>query len=297
MTADQTGADVMFVGRANIDLTVRIPHRPSPGRTAIGSPLAVSPGGKSLNQAIAVARLGGRPALVANAGADDWGNLLQTTLYDAGVDASRFHLVDAVPTGAAIVEVTPDGENTIVLAVSAATELTQTQIISALTEAVVPTVLVIQLDLPAELTNTALDTSTARTLRIGDLVPHPTLHPARMRDLDVFVVNHQEATEMLLGADVDPRTAAERLRSLGPTAVVVTAGAAGAAYSSVDHTGVVNTEAVPVVDTTGAGDAFLGALALALAQGSDLADAVTAGVDAGTRSVQHHGAQHPAIET
>ena len=291
MTTDRTHVDVVLVGRAHVDLTVRIPHRPSPGRTAIGSELVASAGGKSLNQAIAVVRLGGRSALVANAGADGWGNLLRTTLHDAGVDLTWFRVVDAAPTGAAIVEITPDGDNTIILAVSPTTELTPRQIISALTEASAP-VLVIQLDLPAELVTTALDTSSRRTLRIGNLVPHPTLDRARMRDLDVFVVNHQEAIETL-GVDVDPRTSAEQLRRLGPAGVVVTAGADGAAYSTVDHTGVVTAQAVPALDSTGAGDAFLGALALALAHGSALPAAVVAGVEAGTRAVQHHGAQLP----
>lgn len=291
-TRPATLTDVTIIGRANIDLTVRVPYRPEPGQTAFGSELVAAAGGKSLNQAIAVARLGGRASLVANAGADLWGRQLRDALVEAGVNTDQFRLLPDVPTGAAIIEVTPDGENFIILATSPKTELTREQVDIALSEIASP-IVVIQLDLPPEPVSAALSESGRPLIRVGNLVPHPALDRDLMRHLDVFVVNQHEAATILGLADVDPLTAARRLRDLGPSAIVVTAGGAGAAYSHADHAGTVAASKVPVIDTTGAGDAFLGDLVLSLAQGIALPAAVARAVRTGTDAVQHQGAHLP----
>ena len=295
MTPPAASVDVTIIGRANIDLTVRVPYHPSPGarQTVFGSELVATAGGKSLNQAIAVSRLGGRACLVANAGADHWGHQLRTTLVEAGVDVGQFRILPDVPTGVAIIEVTPDGENVIVLATSPKTELTAEQVGIALAESAAP-VVVVQLDLPPEPVVAALAESRRPMIRVGNLVPHTVLDPDLMRYLDVLVVNHHEAATMLGGGDVaDPLAAAQRLRELGPPTVVVTAGADGAAYSHADHAGRVAASKVPVVDTTGAGDAFLGGLVLVLAGGAALPEAVARAVRVGTDAVQHEGAHSP----
>ncbi|SRR6266568_3048927 len=284
--------DVIFVGRANIDLTVRIPFRPAAGRTAFASELMVTAGGKSLNQAIAVSRFGGRAALVANAGADHWGDQLMRDLTEAGVDTTCFRLLPGARTGAAIIEVTPDGENFLVLALSPAAELTLSDVGQALTRINAP-VVVVQLDLPPEPLSRVLAEGRPSTV-IGNLVPHPAFDRRLLSRCDVLVVNQQEAEVMLAVAEVDPLDAARQLRHLGPSAVVVTAGARGAAYGSIHGSDTVAAAAVPVVDTTGAGDAFLGSLALDLSRGVPLGNAVARAVRAGTEAVQHEGAQLPA---
>ena len=288
-------SEVTIIGRANIDLTVRVPHRPSPGahQTVFGAELVATAGGKSLNQAIAVARLGGRASLVANAGADHWGHQLRTTLVEARVDIGHFRLLPDVPTGAAIIEVTPDGENVIVLALSPKTELTGEQVRVALAQNASP-IVVVQLDLPPEPVMTALTDSRRPVIRVGNLVPHRSLDPDWLRSLDLLVVNQHEAATILDITSIgDPLTAANRLRLLGPPTVVVTAGADGAAYSHADHAGRVAASTVSVVDTTGAGDALLAGLVLALASGSALPDAVARAVRAGTTAVQSEGAHLP----
>lgn len=121
-----------MVGRATIDLTVRVPFRPGPGHVAFADEAAITPGGKSLNQAMAVARLGGRSCLVANVGDDPWGRLVTTRLVAAGVDETQVRRLPGIPTGVAIVEVTPDGENSIVLAFPRGAELTRHQVEHAL---------------------------------------------------------------------------------------------------------------------------------------------------------------------
>src|SRR6266568_5082434 len=202
--------DVIFVGRANIDLTVRIPFRPAAGRTAFASELMVTAGGKSLNQAIAVSRFGGRAALVANAGADHWGDQLMRDLTEAGVDTTCFRLLPGARTGAAIIEVTPDGENFLVLALSPAAELSLSDVGQALTRINAP-VVVVQLDLPPEPLSRVLAEGRPSTV-IGNLVPHPAFDRRLLSRCDVLVVNQQEAEVMLAVAEVDPLDAARQLQ-------------------------------------------------------------------------------------
>lgn len=293
MTPPEGSAEITIIGRANIDLTVRVPYHPSPGarQSAFGSELVATAGGKSLNQAIAVARLGGRAGLVANVGADPWGRQVRTTLVEAGVDIGQFRLLSDVPTGAAVIEVTPDGESVIVLAISPRTELTSEQVGIALAESAAP-VVVLQLDLPPEPVVTALTESHRRMIRVGNLVPHTAFDPGMLSYLDILLVNHNEAATILgINSGIDPLTAAHQLRALGPRTVVVTAGGDGAAYSHADHAGSVPAPTVPVIDTTGAGDAFLAGLVLSLAEGAVLPDAVAQAVRVGTDAVQYEGGQ------
>ncbi|MFF0099771.1 PfkB family carbohydrate kinase [Micromonospora sp. NPDC005257] len=289
---DSSGAgeqvDAAFVGRANIDLTIHVPHRARPGRTAIGSALPVNAGGKSLNQAIAAARRGGRAALIANVGADTWGHQIITALTDARVDTRRVRLVPDATTGAAIIEVTPDGESYITLALSPTTELTTDDIHRA-TAGLAAEAVIVQLDLPPEPVTTLLSHRRAPIV-VGNLVPNPDLDPRLLAELDVLVVNQHEAAAILRTTAGNPLDAAAALQRLGPRTVVVTAGPNGAAFTHPHGSGTVPAPAVPVVDTTGAGDAFLGSLALDLARHTPLPDAITTAVHAGSHTVGHSGA-------
>ncbi len=281
--------DVAFVGRANIDLTAQVPRRATPGRTTFASSLTASPGGKSLNQAIAAAKRGGRCCLIANVGADSWGHQIAAALEDASVDTRHVTLLPGATTGAAIIEVTPDGESYVTLALSPPTELTADDVWRAL-NAFAANAVVVQLDLPPQPVNALLRRRPA-PITIGNLVPHPDLDKALLRHLDVLVVNQHEAAAILHTTNDDPLTAAAALRQLGPRIVVVTAGAHGAVYADSNGSGTVPAPTVSVVDTTGAGDAFLGSLALDLAQHIPLAEAITTAVHVGSRAVQQVGAQ------
>ncbi|MFG1676334.1 ribokinase [Micromonospora sp. NPDC049282] len=279
--------DAAFVGRANIDLTIHVPHRARPGRTAIGSPLTANAGGKSLNQAIAAARRGGRVALIANVGADTWAHQITATLTDARVDTRHVRLVPDATTGAAIIEVTPDGESYITLALSPATELTTDDIHRA-TACLTAEAVIVQLDLPPEPVTTLLSHRRAPII-LGNLVPHPDLDPRLLAELDVLVVNQHEATAILRTTARNPLDAAAALQRLGPRTVIVTAGPNGAAFAHPHGSGTLPALAVPVVDTTGAGDAFLGSLAFDLARHTPLPDALTTAIQAGSHTVGHSG--------
>ncbi|NMO54059.1 hypothetical protein HH310_23105 [Actinoplanes sp. TBRC 11911] len=275
---------IAFVGRAVVDLTVRVPERAAPGRAAYGGPLVATAGGKAVNQAYAAARLGADAGLVANAGADHWGDLIVRSLD--GVNLDGFRLLPGVPTGAAIIEVTPDGESYVTLALSEGAELRAEHVRAALRRRTAE-IVVCQLDLPPE----ALGGLPRPRLLVGNLIPRD---PSVLSTLDLFVVNVFEAAAVLGAAVTDPAEAAEGLRDLGIPAVVVTAGADGAVLSDRDGTKRVPAPAVEVVDTTGAGDAFLGALTAGLAAGRPLAAAVEAATVIGSRAVQHAGARAAA---
>jgi ribokinase len=244
--------------------------------------------GKALNQAVAVNRLGGKAALVSKAGQDPWGDLLSATLHEAGVDTAHFQLVPHARTGAAIVEITPDGENYIILAVSPDTELTANDVNQA-AALIDSRVMVTQLDLPAAPLHAVLAVPRAKIL-IGNLVPSTDIDTNILATLDVLVVNEHEAATILGQPQPDARHAARALRDLGPRTTVVTAGPAGAAFATADGGGTIPARVVHAVDTTGAGDAFLGAFALYLARGAPIHRAVAAGVQAGTAAVRRHGA-------
>lgn len=289
VTIVDTALDVVVVGRANIDLGVRVPAMPVPGRTVFGSPLSQSPGGKACNQALAVAHQGGHAALVANLGADPWGHQIAGVLRDAGVDVTAVRLLPEARTGAALVAVTPDGENHIILALSPATELTTADIHHA-TGVLRAPVTVVQLDLPSAPIQ-ALLSQPRNGIIVGNLVPHPGLGIGVLAGLDVFVVNEHEAAAILHQQPTSALHTARQLQELGPATVVVTAGPAGAAVASRDTTATIPAAPVPAVDTTGAGDTFLGVLALDLARGQDILPAVTAAVRAAIATVRYHGAQ------
>jgi ribokinase len=270
---------IAFVGRAVVDLTVRVPERAGAGRAAYGGPLVATAGGKAVNQAYAAARLGGDVALVANAGADHWGDLLVRTLD--GVNLDGFRLLPGVPTGAAIIEVTPDGESYVTLALSEGAELSAEQVRDAFRRRTAE-IVVCQLDLPPG----ALEGLSKPRLLVGSLIPSD---PSVLSTLDLFVVNVFEAAAVLGVASTDAIETAEGLRDLGIPAVVVTAGADGAVVSDRGGTKRVRAEKVEVVDSTGAGDAFLGALAVDLAAGRPLTDAVATATVVGSRAVQNAG--------
>ncbi|WP_405098266.1 PfkB family carbohydrate kinase [Micromonospora sp. NBC_01412] len=272
------------MGRANIDITVRIPGPPVPGRTTFASsPATTTAGGKSLNQALAASRAGARTSLIGNAGDDHWGAFLYRALTDAAIDVSSFQLVPSASTGIAVIEVDPDGENRIILARALETELTGEQVRTRLA-GLRTSVVVAQLDLQPDAVDAVFRHHRAETL-IGNLVPHSTLGSAALAPLDLFVSNEAEAAAVLGRHHDDPTVAARELRKLGPRAAVVTAGSRGAAYSDADDTALVPAQQVNVINTSGAGDTFLGTLAARLVHQHPLSHAVADGVAAATTLV------------
>ncbi|MCR6493592.1 ribokinase [Cellulomonas sp. P24] len=309
MTAHQ----VVVVGSANADLVLDIDHRPAAGETILGSDLVTTPGGKGANQAVAAGRLGTDVAFVGCIGADAHGELLRASLTGAGVDLQGLRVVDA-PTGSAIILVTPDGENSIIVSPSANRHLTP-----ALVDELRPvwagaTVLVAQLEIPLETVASMLPEAHASGTRVVlNAAPAAILPDEVLSVADPLVVNESEAAFLLAHAGTatphdgwaEPGEVATALLSLGPRSVVLTLGAAGAVLvergivlgddgaRSATSPDVVRIpgHTVAVVDTTGAGDAFVGALAAHLSEGVDLPEAVRRANDVAAVAVTRRGAQ------
>ncbi len=285
--------DLLVVGSANADLVIGVERRPGAGETVLGSDLAVHPGGKGANQAVAAARLGARTVLLARVGDDGHGRLLLDSQRAAGVDTVGV-LVGGAPTGVALITVDPSGDNSIVVSPGANGRLTPQDVRAATSLFHASRVVSTQLEIPLE---TVVET-------VRNLVPGSrfVLNPSPPRPLpaevlaacDPLIVNEHEAKVVLgdaAGVSDDPEDWAQLLLAKGPRSVVVTLGAGGALVSSGNGVTRIPSVKVDAVDTTGAGDAFTAALAWRLGRGESLAEAAAYAARVGATTVTKEGAQ------
>lgn len=290
-----SGSSVVVVGSINEDVVLLVPRAPQPGETLTAERTTRRAGGKGANQAVAAARAGATVRMIGRVGDDATGERMLEDLRREGVDAGAVRALSGVATGTAYITVTADGENTIVFDPGANARLSADDVTAHGDTLAGATVMVAQLEVPVDTVAAAV-----RAARDAGARPVVTLAPAQevpaelLAGLDPLLVNEHEAG-FLLGVDNvtdDVPGGARRLLDLGPKSVVITLGAQGAVLA--DSDGVQHLPAVKVdhvVDTTGAGDAFAGVLAAALARGASLADAVQAGLAAGAESVGRAGAR------
>jgi len=288
--------DVVVVGSANADLVIRVERRPGAGETVLGGDVATVPGGKGANQAVAAAKVAGgsavRVAFVGRVGDDEHGAMLRTSLASSGVDVTALATADR-PTGVALILVDPGGDNSIVVSPGANAAVTPDDArVAAVAGA---RVVVLQREVDPGVSLAAAEHAAGTV--VLNLAPAGPVPEALLARTDVLVVNEHEAA-LLLGEPVggseggaDPADAATRLRERGPGAVVVTLGGDGAVAVDADGVHGVVAPRVDVVDTTGAGDAFVGALAARLAAGSALGEALRTAVHVGALAVTKAGAQ------
>jgi ribokinase len=286
--------DVVVVGSLNRDYVCRVDVLPAPGQTVLGGEASVGSGGKGGNQAAAAALLGARTAMVGRVGEDHDGRALVTDLAGAGVDTGGV-ATSTQRTGMAFVLVDARGENAIVVAPGANAALGADETAEAVRELAAPAAVVVT---QAEIPGPALDAAVRTAAELGcravvNLAPYRPVDEDVLALCDPLVVNESEAGG-LLGREVEGVEHArgavvELLRRA--RSVVVTVGADGAVLGTPDGVEHVAAEAVDAIDTTGAGDAFVGALAAALSAGQPLTSAVRLGVRAGTYAVARPGAQ------
>jgi ribokinase len=290
------GYDLLVVGSANADLVIGVDRRPAAGETVLGTDLVTHPGGKGANQAVAAARLGARTALLARVGDDAHGSLLSDSLRTAGVDTATL-LTGGAPTGVALITVDPSGDNSIVVSPGANGRLSPEDVRAAGRLLAAARVVSLQLEIPLPTVVTVVETTHARVV-LNPSPPAPL--PAEvLAACDPLVVNEHEA-RFLLGEEAGetPEDWASALLALGPRSVVVTLGAAGALVADADGAVRIPSMRVRAVDTTGAGDAFTGALAWRLSAGDDLETAARFAVRVGAAAVTKAGAQesYPTLE-
>jgi ribokinase len=276
--------DVVVAGSVNVDLVVGVERRPGAGETVLGSDLATHPGGKGANQAVAAARLGGRVAFLGRAGTDANGDLVRATLRRDGVDTT--HLVTTPgPNGVALITVDPSGDNSIIVSPGANAKVTEEDVAAARPLFADAEVVSLQLEIPLAAVVAAARTADEEGARVVfNLSPAAEVPDELIARCDPLVVNEHEAE--FLG---DTRPAG--LLARGARSVVITRGADGAVVADADGVTEVPSPRVDVVDTTGAGDAFTGALCLRLARGDDLATATRYAVRVGAAAVRKAGAQ------
>ena len=289
---------VIVIGSSNTDLVIRADKLPSPGETVLGGAFFTSAGGKGANQAVAAARAGAQVTFIARMGCDDFGAQALSAFQREGID-TRWVVSDPhLPSGVAFILVDGRGENSIVVASGANAALSPDQIQDQVYEDA--EICLLQLEIPIETVVHAASLSTKNKTRV-------VLNPAPAADLPEEIWPHlflitpnQTETEYLTG--IPPNSpqniakAADKLLQKGAQNAIITLGAQGAFFATPDQTLHIPAFKATPIDTTGAGDAFNGALSCALSENQSLGTAIRFACAAGALTVGKAGAQ-PAIPT
>jgi ribokinase len=284
---------IVVIGSVNTDMVVRGPHIPSPGETVTGGTFLRADGGKGANQAVAAARAGAGVTFVGRVGADDLGRSAVAGLAAEGIDVGFVGRDPDHATGVALIMVDEEGENVISVAPGANARLSVEDVEAARAAIESADVLLTQLEIPVAAVERAAEIASAAGVTVMlDPAPARLLPDSLLSMVDVLTPNEGEA-EYLAGED-RPGAAARRLLSLGVTTVVVTLGGAGALVVREGLEASVAGFQASAVDTTAAGDAFSGYLAVSIAEGRDLLQAVRRACAAGALAATVAGAR-PAL--
>lgn len=269
---------ITVVGSFAVGMTIRASRLPVFGETMPGTDFDMGPGGKGSNQAVAIARLGGDASLVAVIGADKLGTIATDLYEDEGVDASHVLATRERATGAGLIILNQQGDNFIVLDMGA-NELMDTGFVDRAADKIASSNVVMSvLEIPLAAAQRAMELGKrAGAITVLNPAPAVTLPDSIFRHVDYLTPNESEL-RILLGLEADDprptRELARELRHRGVRNVLVTMGRAGVLILTDETDEVVPSVPVDVVDTTGAGDAFNAGLAVALAEGCKLSDAV-----------------------
>ena len=289
---------ILVVGSINMDLVVRSPNMPAPSETVLGSNFQTFPGGKGANQAVSIARLGGNCRMIGCVGQDAFGEQLLANLRNEGVDCQGVSVTPDAPTGVAMIIVDSKGENAIVVASGA-------NFCATADDNVYPNedlfeeaaVVVLQLELPLPTVRAAIELARRHKCKIIlDPAPAPKAMPKELCMVDIITPNIVEC-ECITGKKagleerIDKQIASE-LIALGASVAVLKLGSRGSLVVMADgHFYTVPAYKVHVVDTTAAGDAFTGALAVCVARGDRLHQAARFANAAGALACAKFGAQ------
>lgn len=294
-------ARIVVIGSINVDLVVRVATLPRPGETVLGGRFASVHGGKGANQAVAAARAGGHTTFVARVGDDSMGHSAIEAFHAEGIETDFITITPECPTGVALILVDAAGENSIAVAGGANDRLSTDDIERARPAIEAADVVLLQLEVPlAAVAHAVTIARAAGTRVILNPAPARPLPATLLAGVDILTPNETEAESLAArGSDTVPSATdvegtAGTLLGLGPRAVVVTLGPAGALVAVAADRTYVPAFPVEPLDTVAAGDVFNGCLAVSLAEGGDLVGAARFAAAAAAISVTREGAQTSA---
>ncbi len=289
---------IVVVGSSNTDMVIKADHLPAAGETIIGGSFFMNPGGKGANQAVAAARLGGNVTFIAKIGNDIFGRHSVQTFEEEKINTSYILSDPGHPSGVALITVDKNAENCIVVAPGSNASLSPNDLVAAKLAIEKAGVLLVQLEIPL----TTVEYIVAIAAKAGVKVilnPAPScqLPDSLLRNISIITPNGREA-EMITGIKVinldTAKQAAQIIKNRGVGTVIITLGTQGALVLSDGNFTSVPALSVNAVDTTGAGDVFNGALAVAVSEGHDLTGAIEFACKAAAISVTRLGAQSSA---
>jgi ribokinase len=285
--------NILVIGSLNADLVVRAKRFPLPGETIQGENLVTIPGGKGANQAVAAARLGARVAMIGRVGADAFGSALIDNLTQNKVDSRHVIRDDSTSTGTAIIIIDSQGQNRIILSPGANARIASSDIRPEYFSG--SSLLLLQFEIPIETVIHSANLAKEKGLVVLlNPAPAQSLPDELLRTADYILPNETELG-LLTGNTISDLSSVEvaglSLMARGANNVIVTLGAKGALIMNKGGVKLIPAFNVKVVDTTAAGDAFIGGLAVGLLNGRSLEDAVQYGCACGALAVTKFGAQ------
>jgi|SRR5690554_1088111 len=286
---------VLVIGSANMDLVLSVKKFPQPGETIFGERFEMFPGGKGANQAVCSSKLGARTIFIGKIGNDEFGKNLSENFKREGVNINHILIDEASNTGTALITVDEEGENQIIVISGSNMKITPYDIKKEKEIFKEVKVVIVQLEIPVE---TVLEA--ARLAKENDCIfilnPAPAKElPEELISLTDYLTPNETELELLSGVDVDDdksiEAAAKVLLNKGVKNIIVTLGSKGACLINKEKKELFPAIKVKVVDSTGAGDAFNGALAYALSNNEEIENAVKLAVSVASFSVTKMGAQ------
>jgi ribokinase len=291
----QQSAKVVVVGSINMDLVIRSPRIPLPGETILGRDFKTLPGGKGANQAVAASRLGAQVEMIGCVGDDGFGRELLSILQKEGIGTQHVPLLPLTPTGIAMITVSDQGENTIVISSGANGKVTPEMVRQAEQSIAQADILLVQLEIPLDAVEEAVRLARRHQVTvILNPAPAQPLPKSLLAQVDILTPNETEGKLLVAqksDIEMNPQEIIQALSNMGPSRILLTHGEDGVYFNDVDAVTHIPAYKVQVVDTTAAGDCFNAGLAVSLAEGSDFKEAIRFAQKAASLSVTRFGAQ------
>lgn len=287
---------IVVIGSSNTDLVVQVPYFPAPGETILGDDFIMARGGKGANQAVAAARLGADVTFVTRLGRDSFGEMALAACQAEQINTDFFSFDEEKASGVALIMVDDDGENVIAVANGANNTLTPDDVLAAESAIQVADCVLLQLEIPLASVKTAVSLANKHNIPvILNPAPAMALPADLLQAIDILTPNETET--IILGlVESDSLDDIEDIHLSGSQTIVMTLGSKGALLVQDEGKQHIPAYSIDVVDTTAAGDGFNGALAVALANGRSLPDAIDFANAAGALAASKAGAQ-PSLPT